>query len=134
MGIALVFGIIFYKKIDFPVGLAPYFNLDFYNQFGPIAICIELLIAGYYLLKKNPKANFMLALFGFTAVLDPIFNLSGLFTSQVPLYATIVFVLCALVSLWLAFSNTFGLGRITLIGALMSFLLGNALELFFNYL
>jgi hypothetical protein len=45
----------------------------------------------------------------------------------------ILFVCCALVSLWLAFSNAFNLGRITFIAAFGSFILGTAVELFFNY-
>ncbi len=134
LGIALVFGLLFYSKIEFPQGLGSYFKQEYYNQFGPLAICVELMIAGFYLLVKHSKANFTLALFGFTALLDPIFNQFGLFTSQVPTYATIVFVVCALLSLWLAFTNTFGLGRLSWIGALLSFALGTAVELFFNYI
>lgn len=132
--IAVVLGLIFYSKIDFPKGLEAYFKKEFYNQFGPLAISIELLIAGFYLYTKHPKTNFTLALFGFTALLDPFFNLIGLFTSSVPIYAMVLFVSCALLALWLAFSNAFKLGRISFIGAFVSFILGNAIELFFNYL
>ena len=46
MLIALVLGIIFFLDIRFPTGLEHYFKASYYNQFGPIAICIELLIAG----------------------------------------------------------------------------------------
>ena len=132
--LALVLGVVFFKKIKFPSGIEAYFSADYYNQFGPLAICVELLFAGFYLMNKHPKTNFTLALFGFTALLDPFFNLIGLFTSSVPVYAMVLFVGCALLALWLAFSNTFNLGRISLIGALVSFILGNAVELFFNYL
>ncbi len=131
--LALVLGVIFYLDIDFPIGLEAYFKKEYYNQFGPLAICVELLIAGIYLFKQHANVNFTLALFGFTALLDPIFNSIGLFSSMVPLYATALFVCCALLSLWLAFSDTFKLGRISLIGAFASFILGNAVELFFNY-
>ncbi len=131
--LALVIGAIFYLDIDFPMGLKPYFTKEYYNQFGPLAICVELLIAGLYLFIPHAKVNFTLALFGFTALLDPIFNSIGLFSSMVPLYATAIFVCCALLSLWLAFSDTFKLGRISLLGAFASFILGNAVELFFNY-
>jgi len=126
-------GIIFFYKISFPNGLEGYFKGEYYNQLGPLAISIELLIAGIYLFIKHSKANFTLALYGFTALLDPIFNLTGLFTSLVPLYATILFIFCAVIALWLAFSNTFKMGRVSLFGALSSFILGNAVELFFNY-
>ena len=132
--LSLVLGTIFFSKISFPVGFGGYFKAEYYSQFGPLAISIELLIACIYLFIKHYKANFTLALFGFTALLDPIFNLTGLFTSLVPLYAAIIFVLCALIGLWLALSNTFKMGRISLFGAFSGFILGNAVELFFNYL
>ncbi|NQX77628.1 hypothetical protein [Gilvibacter sp.] len=134
MGIALVFGVLFYSKIQFPVSLEAYLQKSFYSQFGPIAICVELLNGGYNLFVKHKKSNFTLALFGFTALLDPIFNTVGLFTSNVPTHAMVVFVLCAFVALWLAFSNTFKMGRISLLGVILSFILGLAVELFFNYL
>ncbi len=132
--IALVLGVIFYFKIQFPIGLEAYFKKEYYSQFGNLAISIELLIAGIYLFNKNVKVNFTLALFGFTVLLDVVFNLLGLFTSMIPVYAMVVFICCALLSLWLAFTDTFSPGRISFIGAVISFILGNAVELFFNYL
>ena len=102
--IALVLGFIFYSKIEFPLGLEAYLKKTFYSQFGPLAICVELVMAGYYLYIKHRKTNFALALFAFTALLDPIFNTVGLFTSNVPIYAMVLFVICAFVALWLAFS------------------------------
>jgi hypothetical protein len=72
-------------------------------------------------------------LFAFTALLDILFNLTGVFTSGVPNYAMVLFFVCALISLWIAFSNAFNLGRITLLWAIASFVLGNAIEFYFNY-
>ena len=132
--IASVLSIAFLLRIDFPQGFETYFKREYYSQFGPLAISIELLIAGFYLFNGHKKTNFALALFGFTAVLDPIFDQIGLFESIVPLYGTIVLFLCALFCLWLAFKNVFGLKRISFIMALASFILGVVVELFFNYL
>ncbi|WP_073181213.1 hypothetical protein [Flagellimonas flava] len=134
MGIAIVLGVLYYLSIQVPETFEGYFRREYYSQFGPLAISIELLVAGYYVFNKHSKANFSLALFGFTAILDPIFNLAGLFTSMVPIYAMVLFTVCALAALWLAFTNTFDLGKITLLGAIWGFILGNAIELFFNYL
>ncbi|MBT8298889.1 MAG: hypothetical protein HKP42_04140 [Maribacter sp.] len=131
--LALTLGIMFYLAIDFPTTLGAYLKKEYYTQFGPLAISIELLIAGIYLYIKHSKTNFAMALFGFTALLDPIFNLVGLFSSQVPIVAAAIFVCCALLTLWLAFSDTFNLGRISFFSAFVSFILGNAVELFFNY-
>ncbi|WP_350293837.1 hypothetical protein [uncultured Croceitalea sp.] len=132
LAISLVLGVVFFLNTTYPKGLNNYFKAEYYNQFGPLAICVELLVAGYYLFVKNTKANFALAVFAFTALLDPIFNVTGLFSSLVPLYATILFVICALVALWLSFTDTFGLGKISMWAAFGSFLLGTAVELFFN--
>lgn len=134
IALALVLGAIFLLQIEFPSGLEAYFKSAYYNQFGPLAISIELLIAGVYLLIGHSKANFALAIFGFTAILDPFFDLINLFSSAVPAYATILLLACAILSLWLAFSNPYKLERISFAGALFSFILGNAVELFFNYL
>ncbi len=131
--LALLLGTLFYLKIEFPQGLEGYFKAEYYNQFGPLAISIELLIAGIYLFTKNEKTNFTLAVFAFTALLDPFFNLMGLFTSLVPTYAMILLVCCAVVSLWLVISNFYQLKRISFLMTLVSFIIGSAIELFFNY-
>ncbi|HKL89758.1 hypothetical protein J4E06_15625 [Muricauda sp. NFXS6] len=133
MTIALVFGISFYLNSVFPQNFDAYFKPKYYGQFGPIAICVELFIAGIYLYKGDKKSNFALALFAFTSLLDPIFNLAGLFGSNVPIYATIIFVVCSIWSLYLAFSNTYNLGRISLLEVIGSFVLGVIIELSFNY-
>lgn len=133
MGIALVLGFIFYSKIEFPTEIQSYFRIGTYDQFGPLALCVELLFAGFYLFTSHKKTNFALALFAFTALLDPIFNLTGLFTSLVPTYASITLVICAILCLWIAFSNAFGTGKISFFNAIGSFFLGVVVELFFNY-
>lgn len=131
--LSLILGVIFYLKIDYPENFEGYFKKSYYGQFGPLAICIELLIAAYYLFVGHTKSNFALALFAFTALLDMLFNITGLFTSGVPNYAMVLFFICAVISLWIAFSNAFNLGRITLLGSITSFILGNAIEFYFNY-
>ena len=133
IALSLVLGVIFFLQVDFPENLEGYFKKSYYGQFGSLAICIELLIAAYYLFVGNVKSNFALALFAFTALLDIIFNLTGMFSSGVPYYAMVLFFICALISLWIAFSNAFNLGRITLLGAVTSFIIGNAIEFYFNY-
>ncbi|OIQ30861.1 MAG: hypothetical protein BM564_01220 [Bacteroidetes bacterium MedPE-SWsnd-G2] len=124
----------FLLKIDFPQGIEPYFKREYYNQFGPLAISIELIITSYYLFKGHNKTNFTLSLFGFTALLDPIFNQIGLFNSLVPLYGTIILSICAILCLWIAFKNTFKLKPLSSWAAILSVILGVFIELFFNYL
>lgn len=131
--LSLILGVIFYLKIDYPENFGGYFKKSYYGQFGPLAICVELLVAAIYLFAGHKKSNFALALFAFTALADIFFNLTGIFISGVPGYAMVLFFVCALVSLWIAFSNAFNLGRITLLWAITSLVLGNAIEFYFNY-
>ena len=133
MIIGLALSVAFIMKIVFPQGFEAYFKRDYYNQFGPLAISVELLIACYYLFIKDKKANFTLALFGFTALLDPFFNQIGLFNSIVPLYGTIILSICGLFCLWLAFSNVYKLKRLSHLAAFIIVVLGVFVELFFNY-
>jgi hypothetical protein len=131
IGIGL--SISFIVTIEFPQGFEAYLKREYYNQFGPLAISVELIIASYYLFIGHKKTNFTLALFGFTALLDPFFNQIGLFNSTVPLYGTIILSTCSLLCLWLAFANTYELKRLSNLGAIFSIILGVIVELFFNY-
>lgn len=131
--IGSLLSVAFILKIDFPQGFEVYFKREYYNQYGPLAISIELLMASYYLLIGDKKANFLLALFGFTALLDIVFHQVGLFTSIMPLYGSIILSICALLSLWFAFKNPFELKRLSYITTLLSVILAVISELFFNY-
>ena len=73
MGFEDYFKAEYFNQIDFPIGFKANFKAEYFNQFGPLAISVELLIAGFYLFNKHPKTNFTLALFGFTALLDLFF-------------------------------------------------------------
>lgn len=132
VGVSL--SVAFMLKIEFPQGFEAYFKREYYNQFGPLSLSVELLIASYHLFIGHKKTNFTLALFGFTALLDPLFDQIGLFNSIVPLYGTIILSICALLCLWLAFANTFRLKPLSNLAAIFSVVLGVFVELFFNYL
>lgn len=131
--VGVVLSVAFIVKIEFPQGFKVYFKRAYYNKFGPLAISLELLIAAYYFFKGHQKTNFALALFGFTALLDPLFDQIGLFDSIVPLYGTIILSICGLLCLWLAFANPFKLKRLSRLATIWSFMLGICVELFFNY-
>lgn len=132
--IATTMSIAFFLKIDFPQGFERYFEREYYKQFGPLVVSIELFIAGYYLFIEHQKANFALAVFGFTALFDWIFDQIGLSQSLMPLYGTVVMTICAIFCLWIAFQNVFKQQRISLIALIASFAIGGIIELFFNYL
>lgn len=130
-GIILLF--IFYRDISFSITPDFYFNSEFYRQFGRVVLPVELTIAGLHLLIKHRKTNFAMGLFGFTAVLDPIFNYTGLFSTNIPIYGSIIFLCFAAISFKIVFSNAFETAKISMINLLVSFILGVIIELFFNY-
>ncbi len=131
--VGVVLSVAFIVRIEFPQGFEAYFKREYYNQFGPLAISVELLIAAYYFFIGHKKTNFALALFGFTALLDPLFDQLGLFDSIVPIYGTIILSICGLLCIWLAFANPFKLKRLSRLVAILSLVLGVFVELFFNY-
>ncbi|CAN0570574.1 unnamed protein product, partial [Ectocarpus sp. 12 AP-2014] len=61
--IALVLGVVFYLKIEYPENFIGYFKKSYYGQFGPLAIYLELLVAAIYIFVGHKKSNFALALF-----------------------------------------------------------------------
>ncbi|MBU3009787.1 hypothetical protein KO506_00030 [Polaribacter vadi] len=129
----LILSVTFILKIEFPQSFEPYFKREYYNKFGALAISLELIFASYYLLTEHKKTNLALAIFGFTALLDPIFNIIGLFKSIVPIYGTIILTICAIVSLYLAFANTFKLKPLSYLATILSIVLSVIIEFFFNY-
>ena len=135
IALALVLGAVSFRAIDFPIGIEAYFQPAYYQQFGRLALCAELLVAGRYLYVRHAKANFALALFGFSVLLDAACNISTLATGSFTLILGMLLLSCAAgVALWLAFTNTFRLGRITFVGAVGSFILGTLFESFFDAL
>lgn len=131
--VGLSLSIVFLANIEFPQGIEHYFKSQYYNQFGPLVISVELIIASYYLFVAHKNTNFTLALFGCTALLDGLFNQLGLLSSNMPMYGTIIISICALLCLLLAFTNSFQFNRMTIFKTIGSVVIGICTELFFNY-
>ena len=127
-----IIGIHYFRLIEFPTDLTGYFDRGFYNQFGALAIAVEMMVAGIYLFLGHPKTNFVMALFGFTVLADQLFQFFGVFSSFITGYPIIVFFIFSLVSFWMVVKNPFKLRKITWFAAMISFVLGNAVEVFFN--
>ncbi|WP_116106230.1 hypothetical protein [Lewinella sp. IMCC34191] len=132
--LALWLGIDALGHIRFPVGLEGYFQPAYYRQFGPLALCVELFIAGGYLFVRHRKANFALALFGFTVILEIVKNLLGGYAGGALLFPSVLIGAAGIAALWMAFSNVFSIGRISFLAALGSFVLGTVIESFFTSL
>ncbi|GAB5565191.1 MAG: hypothetical protein Wins2KO_22540 [Winogradskyella sp.] len=130
----IIFGItsciVLLKDIDLPNEIRSYFRFGYYSQYGQIVISIELAIAGFNLFLNHEKTNFVMALFGFTAIFDIVCS----FLNSSQTYISIIFLCFALASLKIAFYNSFNSGKISKVIVAITFVFGLITELFFNYL
>lgn len=126
---ALVLGIISATRIDINIRLESYFSLTYLMQFTPLIISLMLFISGYGLIKRMPKANFYLALFGSDMLEEALFDWFGLINSSLETYTLLLFFLFALSALWIAYSNVFDLKSLSLKEAVLSIVLGTLISL-----
>lgn len=131
---ALVLGVIYFIRIEFSIQLESYFSLAYVMQFTPLIISLMLFISGFMLVKKMPKANFYLALFGADALEEVIFHWFGLINSNLGTYAMLLFFFIALAALWMAYSNVFNLKKMSLKEVVLSIVLGALISLFPYYI
>ncbi|WP_116771839.1 hypothetical protein [Maribacter litoralis] len=131
--LALILSIVFFLKVDTPQHLGDYFTQAYYGQFGAIAICVELIAAAYYLYVGHKKTNFTMALFAFTVVLNGILNLFGVGTVIIPLAIMMLLLVSGGIAFFIAFSNAFNLGKISIGNVILSFVFGNIIAFYFNY-
>lgn len=131
---ALVMGAIYFIRIDFSIQLESYFSLAYLMQFTPLIISLMLFIGGFLLVKRMPKANFYLALFGADTLEEVIFHWFGLINSNLGSYAMFLFFFIALAALWMAYSNVFNLKKMSIKEVLLSIALGALISLFPYYI
>lgn len=85
---------------------------------------------GEFYFNRPRKFLFASALFGCTVLLKIIFNVFGIFPSVLPIYATVLFLSCALRSWCLIPMDTFRHDWISIIGAIKSYILNNRTRYF----
>ena len=120
----------FNLKEYFDFTLKSYFSLSYFIQILPLIICLILLYGGILLIVKPTKSNPILAIFGFTVLEEVIFNWIGLISSNLPFYVMALFFCCALLSLWIAYSNTINEKRLTLKDGITSLIIGTLINAF----
>ncbi len=134
--IAVLFSVIFVIQsnlsIDFKeyfdFSLKSYFSLAYLRQITPLLISLILLYGGILLIIKPSKSNPVLALFGFTVLEEVIFNWLDIITINFPAYVVAIFFCCALLALWIAFSNTINLKRLSFKEGVTSLILGTLIN------
>jgi len=139
--IAVLFSTIFIIQSDlsidfkdyFDFSFKSYFSLEYLRQISPLILCLILLYGGLLLIIKPSKSNPVLALFGFTILEEIVFNWLGIITINYPVYVVVVFLCCALLALWIAYSNTINSKRLSFKEGVSSLILGTLINLFSYY-
>ncbi len=130
----LILGIIFISKIEFSIQLKSYFSFSYLMQFMPLVISPMLLIGGFMLIKRLPNTNFILALIVMDILELAFCDWVGLINSNLPAWAMMLFFCMALGAIWISYSNSFNLKRLSLKDIALSIVFGTLLSLFSFYL
>jgi hypothetical protein len=88
-------------------------NGDFIMNLVALSIIALLLIASISLLFNYQKTNFLLALFGFTALEEFIFSVLDLKITQFTTVSIVILVICSIMFLYASFFNVFKLKKLT---------------------
>ncbi len=139
--IAILFSVIFIIQSDlsisykeyFDFSFKSYFSLEYLRQITPLVICLILLYGGLLLIIKPSKSNPVLALFGFTVLEEIVFDWLNIITINFPIYVIAVFFCCALLAIWIAYSNKVNLKRLSLKEGVSSLVLGTLINAFSFY-
>lgn len=120
-------------KEYFDFSFKSYFSLSYFNQILPLILCFILLYGGILLIFKPTKSNPVLALFGFTVLEEIMFSWLGLISIDFPIYVFVIFFSSALLSLWIAYSDTINQKRLSLKEGISSLFLGTIITAFAYY-
>ena len=120
-------------KEYFDFSFKSYFSLSYFNQILPLILCFILLYGGILLIFKPTKSNPVLALFGFTVLEEIMFSWLGLISIDFPIYVFVIFFSSALLSLWIAYSDTINQKRLSLKEGISSLFLGTIITAFSYY-
>lgn len=139
--ISILFSTIFLMRSDLNINLKEYFDfsfksyfsLSYFNQILPLILCFILLYGGILLIFKPTKSNPVLALFGFTVLEEIMFSWLGLISIDFPIYVFVIFFSSALLSLWIAYSDTINQKRLSLKEGISSLFLGTIITAFAYY-
>ena len=120
--VSLITFSIFITQTEFSIQLQAWTSFKHYMQFAPYFISIMLFYSGLYLIRKNPKSNFAMAIFGYTIFELVVLDQIGISSNNLGTITTIMFGGCAIAALWIAHANSFNLKRLSLTEILISVL------------
>ena len=132
--VSLITFSIFITRTEFSIQLQAWISFKYYIQFAPYVISIMLFYSGVYLIRKDPKSNFAMAIFGYTIFELVILDWIGISSNNLGTITTIMFGCCAIAALWIAHANSFSLKRLSLAEVLISIFIGVLESLLLYYL
>lgn len=135
--VAILFSTLFIIQSDLNIDLneyfdgsfKSYFSLDFLRQITPLIINLILLYGGLLLIFKPLKSNSVLALYGITVLEELLFNWFGIISTNYPTYIIIISLCCAILSVWIAYSNIINQKRVSFKEGASSLFLGTLINL-----
>jgi len=118
----------------FDFSFKSYFSLDYLRKITPLIINLILLYGGILLIFKPLKSNPVLALFGFTILEEVLFNWFGVININYPSYIIFILLCCAILSVWIAYTNTINQKRLSFKEGASSLFIGTLINLSSYYL
>ena len=117
------FSVRFFMQIEFNISPQVWFSAQYYEQFIPFYIAILLLLSGVFVFTKYSQANLYLASFGHAASEEIIFSWIGIVETPLPAYSIAIFVPLSLVALWAAYFNMLKQKPLSILEAIVGFVI-----------
>lgn len=124
--VGLYFTVVLAMPLQFNVNPQVWFSAEYYTQFIPFYTAFTLLFSGALLMANLSQVNFNLAFFGHTASEEILFSLIGLTKTQLPLSAISIFLPLSLIALWLGYFNVLNQKRLSVVEAILGFVVSTA--------
>lgn len=114
----------FFSIKQFKVEFQMYFKPEFYLSFSIFIISVMLLDASISLYRNSERSNLALAIFGYTALLEILFDLIGVTPQNLPLFTYFLLLVCAIPCIWIAHTDTYETGKLSRLGLAISLAIG----------
>ena len=113
----------FFMQIEFNISPQVWFSAQYYEQFIPFYIAILLLLSGVFVFTKYSQANLYLVSFGHAAFEEIIFSWIGIVDTPLPSYSISMLLPLSLVALWAAYFNMLKQKPLSILEAIVGFVI-----------
>lgn len=113
----------FFMQVELNTSPQVWFSAEYHEQFIPFYIAILLLLSGVFVFTKYSQANLYLASFGHAASEEIIFNWIGIVDTPLPSFSIAIFLPLSLVALWAAYFNMLKQKPLSILEAIVGFVI-----------